>query len=81
MYNLPEVVEDAGVGVASSLKEAVTGITPTVCETLVKAEVVVEAIEVTTFKSSDIDIKSPLDGPLVPVNKFFYFKIVEEKYG
>ena len=45
------------VGVVSSRSEAVTGTTPTECDTLVKADVVV---------SSDIDIKSPLDGPFVP---------------
>ena len=66
-----EVVDEAGVGVASSLKEAVTGITPIDWETRVKAEVAVEATldEVTEHpKSSDIDIKSPLDGPFVPKN-------------
>ena len=77
-----EVVEEAGVGVASSLvSEAVTGMNsdPTVvCETLVKAEVtvVLEAIEVTTEpKSSDNDIKSPLDGPLVPAKKGFTIRL------
>ena len=53
-----EAVEEAGVGVVSSRSEAVTGTTPTECDTLVKADVVVV--------SSDIDIKSPLDGPCVP---------------
>ena len=81
-----EVVEEAGVGVASSLvSEAVTGMNsdPTVvCETLVKAEVtvVLEAIEVTTEpKSSDNDIKSPLDGPLVPAKKVLALKIRQDQ--
>ena len=52
------------MGVASSRREVVTGTTPTECDTLVKADVVVD--------SSDIDIKSPLDGPCAP--KIIYLK-------